>query len=216
MKISHGLLLVCFLAVPLAAQSQTVSQAEADAFSARAVGFFSREQFAAKTTFEAVFGDSFQRMFGGGALLAQRGVFLEIMVSRFKETGQRALLLNGETFGLNIPLTAALTPIEFAVGYRFRRRTSIIPYAGGGLGSYHYTESSSFSDPGEDVDVRHVGYLAVGGAEVRLHRWVGVAAEVRYTHVPGILGVSGLSKDADENDLGGVAIGVKVIVGTGR
>src|SRR5262249_20533640 len=155
MKISCGLLLVCLLAAPSAAQSQTVSQAEADAFSVRGFGLISREQFAAKTTFEAVFGDSFQRIFGGGALLAQRGVFLEITISHFEETGQRAVLVNGQSFGLNIPLTASLTPVEFAAGYRFRRRTSIIPYAGGGLGSYHYTESSSFADPGEDVDVRH-------------------------------------------------------------
>src|SRR5262249_61579985 len=105
MRISCGLLLVCLLAAPSAAQSQTVSQAEADAFSVRAFGFVSRERFAANTTFEAAFGDSFQRLFGGGALLAQRGVFLEITVSHFEETGQRAILLNGQAFGLNIPLT---------------------------------------------------------------------------------------------------------------
>jgi opacity protein-like surface antigen len=216
MKISYGLLLVCLLALPVVAQSQTISQAEADAFSARGFGFISREQFAAKTTFDAVFGDSFQRMFGGGALLAERGVFLEITASRFKKTGQRAVLLNDQAFGLNIPLTVTLTPLEFAAGYRFRRRTSIIPYVGGGFGSYHYTETSPFSDESENVDLRQVGYLAVGGAEVRVHRWVGVAADVRYTHIPGILGEDGLSKDADEKDLGGVAIGVKVIVGVGR
>src|SRR5262249_54919375 len=158
-----ALLLLCLASTPVAAQSRTVSQTEADAFSARAVGFFSREQFAAKTTFDAVFGDSFQRMVGGGALLAERGVFLEITASRFKQDGQRAFLSNGQAFGLGIPLTATLTPVEFAAGYRFRRRTSIIPYAGGGVGSYHYTETSSFSDAGENLDVRHVGYLAVGG-----------------------------------------------------
>jgi opacity protein-like surface antigen len=144
-------------------------------------------------------------------------VFLEITASRFKKTGQRAVILDGEPFGLNIPLTAAITPVEFTVGYRFLRRSSIIPYAGGGFGSYRYTETSSFSiDASEDVDTRHVGYLAVGGAEFRVHRLVGIAGEVQYTHIPGVLGLGGLSKDAGEDDLGGTAVRVKVIVGRGR
>ena len=52
-----------------------------------------------------------------------------------------------------------------------------------------------------------------GGAEFRLHRWVGLGADVQYTHVPGILGLGGVSQQAGENDLGGVAVRVKLVVG---
>jgi opacity protein-like surface antigen len=209
------LLLVGALVRPSSAQSR-VSPEEADAFSIRAVGFAVGQQFAASTTFEAVFGESFHPFFGGGFVLGDRGAFLEVTLSRFKKTGQRAFLYNGQVFGLNIPLTTTITPVEVSGGYRFRRRTAIIPYAGLGIGSYRYQETSEFAETGEDVDVRHTGYLAVGGAEFRVHRWVGIAADVQYTHVPGILGTAGLSKDAGEDELGGTAVRVKVLVGTGR
>jgi hypothetical protein len=52
-----------------------------------------------------------------------------------------------------------------------------------------------------------------GGAEFRLHRWIGVGVDAEYTHVPGILGQGGISQQAGESDLGGVAARVKLIVG---
>ncbi len=52
-----------------------------------------------------------------------------------------------------------------------------------------------------------------GGVEIRLHRYVGVAIDVHYTYVPGILGNGGVSKQAGESDLGGIAARVKLIVG---
>ena len=218
MKTLLAILLTFAVATPLAAQVRRTAPRETNDLSIRGVGFFSSEQFAAKTTFDAVFGESSERFFGGGVVVAERQVFFEVDFSRFTKTGQRAFLFNGQAFRLNIPLTATITPIEVTGGYRFRFRRwpTIIPYVGAGFGSYGYKETSAFSDPGEDIDVRHAGYLVVVGAEFRVHRWVGVAADVQYTHVPGILGTAGLSKDAGENDLGGTAIRVKVLVGTGR
>jgi hypothetical protein len=206
----------CCAAVPAGAQAQSVSQQEADGFSIRGLAFASFQQFAAKTTFDAVFDESSGQFFGGGVIVAQHGVFLEVTLSHFDKTGQRAFLFNGDVFPLNIPLTATITPFEVAAGYRFNRRASVIPYAGGGFGSYGYKETSPSSAAGDDVDERHAGYLLVGGAEFRVARWVGVAADVQYTHIPGILGTSGLSKDAGESDLGGTAVRVKVLVGVGR
>jgi len=46
-----------------------------------------------------------------------------------------------------------------------------------------------------------------------LHQWVGLSVDAQWTRVPGILGTAGVSKDANENDLGGVAGRVRVIVG---
>jgi opacity protein-like surface antigen len=218
-KLKNFLGVLCVLCGCLAApdaQAQSVSQQEADGFSIRGLAFASFQQFAAKTTFDAVFDESSGQFFGGGVIVAQHGVFLEVTLSHFDKTGQRAFLFNGDVFPLNIPLTATITPFEVAAGYRFNRRASVIPYAGGGFGSYGYKETSPSSAAGEDVDERHAGYLLVGGAEFRVARWVGVAADVQYTHIPGILGTSGLSKDAGESDLGGTAVRVKVLVGVGR
>ena len=181
-------------------------------------GFFvaSAEEFAAKTTFAAVLGSSVGTFVGGGAQVVFRdGAYIEISGSRFQKTGQRAFILNGQSFGLGIPLTATLTPIELSVGYRFKlkRHRTIIPYVAGGVGQYHYQETSSGSDPGEDLDATHSGFLANTGVEFRLHKWVGVSVDAQYTHIPGIFGTGGVSKDAGESDLGGYAGRFKIIVG---
>ena len=89
----------------------------------------------------------------------------------------------------------------------------MIPHVGAGFGSYGYKETSDFSESGENVDTRHAGYLAVAGAELRVHRWVGVGVDAQFTHIAGILGQGGISKDAGEDDLGGIAARVKIMVG---
>ena len=50
----------------------------------------------------------------------------------------------------------------------------------------------------------------------RFSTQTGIAADVQHTHIPGILGTAGLSKDAGENDLGGTSVHAKIIVGLGR
>ena len=49
--------------------------------------------------------------------------------------------------------------------------------------------------------------------EFRVQKWIGVAVDAQYTHVPGILGTGGVSKDAGETDLGGIAARFKVLIG---
>jgi len=53
----------------------------------------------------------------------------------------------------------------------------------------------------------------MGGLECRLNRWVAVAGDGQYRSVPGIFGQSGLSKDAGEDNLGGIAARLRVILG---
>src|ERR1019366_3351817 len=106
-----------------------------------------------------------------------------------------------------------ITPLELTGGYRFHFWPRVHPYVAGGIGSYGDTETSRFADAGDDVSVRHTGYLANAGAEFRLHRWVGLGVDVQYSHVPGILGQGGISQQAGESDLGGVAARVKLLVG---
>jgi hypothetical protein len=213
MKILVALVAALAVAAPLAAQTRRSTEPPV---SIR--GFFvaSEEQFAAKTTFAGVFGSSMGSLVGGGAQVVFRGgVYVEVSGSRFQKSGQRGFFSNGQTFRLGIPLTASLMPIEANVGYRFRlqKHRTIIPYVAAGVGQYHYKETSTGSDPGEDVDATHLGYLANTGVEFRLHPWVGLSIDAQYTHIPGILGLGGISKDAGESDLGGYAARFKVIVG---
>jgi len=207
-RVSRVGLLALLLAAPAAAQ-------QPPRISLRPFVAVSEESFAAKNTFDAVFGTSHEPLWGGGLQVTERDRFyVELGASRFRQTGQRAFRTSdGQVFRLGIPLTATLTPLELTGGYRYRRWRHVIPYGGVGVGWYRYKESSSFAADGENVDTRKTGAVVEGGAEIRLHRWVGVAVDARYTHVPGILGTAGISKDAGENDLGGVAARLKVIVG---
>jgi hypothetical protein len=190
----------------------------------------SAEAFTAARTFDAVFGSRSAPFWGGGLqVIGWRGrVYGEIGASRLLKknselVGERAFVADGVAYGLGIPLRSTLKPFEVVGGYRFNASPRVIPYVGAGLGTYHYTEESDFADPSENVDVKHRGYVFQTGAEIRLHRWIGVAADAHFTRVPGILGLSGVSQQfaADpqtkqptrEKDLGGWAVRLKVVVG---
>ena len=207
--------LLCAIVLPAAAAASEAPN-DPPAISLRPFVMGTRQAFAAVNTFEAVFGQSRQPFFGGGLQVVLGGRFYaDVTASRFRKTGERAFRYNGQNFRLGLPLTAEIRPLEITGGYRFRfrRLPAIVPYAGGGFGSYAYRETSPSSDPDENVDVRHSGGVLVGGVELRLHRWIGVGVDAQYTHVPGVLGTGGLSKDAGEKDLGGVAARFKVVVG---
>jgi outer membrane protein W len=201
-------LLAC-VAAPAAAQGTA-------AVSIRPFVVLTEQSFTAIDTFDAVFGRTYAPFFGGGVqVVVSDGFFVELTASRFRQTGERAYLSGGKAFTLGIPLTATITPLEIAAGYRFtlRQLPRVRPYAAAGVGSYAYQETSDFAQAGEDVDTRHSGFVINGGAEFRVQRWVGLAFDVQYSQVKGILGNGGISQQAGESDLGGVAARVKVVVG---
>ena len=199
--------------VPAPASSQT--RPAAPTVSVRPFLFVARDRFQAGQTFEAVFGSAVGTFWGGGAEVTLRnGVFVDLSVSRFRRSdGQRVLRVGGQNYPLGIGLTATVTPVEVTAGYRFRRRARLAPYVGAGLGTYQYQETSVASEPADNASVRHGGVLLVGGVEWRAHRWVGLSADVQYTHVGGILGEAGLSQAFAENDLGGVAGRLRLLIG---
>lgn len=207
LTLAFGLSLL--VAAPVAAQ-------DPPALSIRPFVMATEQSFAAVDTFDAVFGKTYFPFFGGGAqVVIHDRFFAEISASRFRQTGERAFISGGKPFKLGIPLTATITPLEVTGGYRFHVRSlpRVLPYAAAGFGSYAYQETSSFSEAGEDVDTRHSGFVVNGGAEFRLHRWIGLDVDVQYSHVPGILGTAGVSQQAGESDLGGVAARFKLVVG---
>jgi opacity protein-like surface antigen len=172
------------------------------------------ERFSATRTFDAVFGQIVQPLWGGGVQLASRnGFFFDVTVSRFNKRGERAFFFEDEGFGLGTPLTVTLTPVEFTFGGRFRPESRLSPYAGAGIGTYGYKETSPDFSEESTFEKRHVGYLAVGGVDYRISRLVGVSGDVQYTRVTGIVGSGGVSQSAGENDLGGIAARFRVLIG---
>jgi opacity protein-like surface antigen len=218
LKITICLILGLALAGQVAAQS---APDDPPALSIRPFGLGTVQSFTAVDTFSAVFGRSYDPFLGGGVQVVVRDqFFVEVTASRFERTGQRAFISGGQKFQLGIPLKATITPFEITGGYRYRLSPRILPYAAAGVGIYLYKEESDFADPtlapparAVDLDTRHVGFVVNGGAEFRAHRWVGVGVDVQYTQVPGILGAGGVSQQAGEDDLGGIAARLKLIIG---
>jgi opacity protein-like surface antigen len=207
--VKHTLALVfCLAATPALAQ-------DLPPLSIRPFVMGAGQNFAASDSFDAVFESGRGPFFGGGVQVVLADQFvIEVGASRFEKTGERVFRTNdGSIFRLGIPLTATITPLEFTGGYRFKIWERVRPYVAAGVATYSYKETSDFSDESESVDTRETGFVLNGGAEVRLHRWIGVAADVEYSHVTGVLGAGGLSQQVGEDDLGGVAVRFKFIVG---
>lgn len=205
---------------PVAGQTRRLSIAADEP--SRTVSFrpfllVSGQRFAAEKTFDGVFGHQTLRPFWGGGLQVsfRKGVFVEIDASRWEQAGQRAFVVNGTVIPVGLPVTATVTPFDVAGGYRLRLTRWLRPYGAAGVSRYAYREVSDpvAVDADENIDTSKTGFIAVGGAEIRVHRWVGVAADVAYTRVKGILGAGGISQQFGEDNLGGTAIRVKVLVG---
>ena len=172
--------------------------------------------FAAKRSFDAVLGSETGRLLGGGVdVVVARRVFVTLRASRFRDVGQRVFLLDGTRFDLGIPTTITVTPLELTAGYRLDLGWRLVPYGGVGINQHRYTETSAFAEDSENVAARFSGYQVLGGAEVRVARWLGTALEAQWSTVPDALGgdENGVSNLFDESDLGGVTLRLKVIVG---
>ena len=191
--------------------------ADAQDIGFRGFGDVGAMRMAASDTFNAVVGSPTGVVFGGGveAVFAQN-FFVSVQASRFQKDGSRVFVLNEQVFDLGIPTTVSVTPIEISGGYRFKAGgPQIIPYVGGGVGWYRYSETSDFAAAGEDVHETHTGYHLLGGVEYRLSRLFGVAGEAKWSTVPDGLGQDPNSVSAafDETNLGGTTFLVKFVVG---
>ena len=214
MKVLLACLCTLALATSVSAQARRTvfAPTTAPARTFRPFVVITGEDFAARTSFDATFGQTIYPMWGGGLQVAFRNnLYLDLTVSRFQKTGQRAFVFGGQAFPLAIALDAAITPIEATVGHRFVLRSSprVVPYVGVGGGWYLYKESSD----GDTFSTSHAGALGVAGVEFRTGRLVRLSVDAQYTYIPGILGNDGVSKDAGESNLGGVAGRFRVILG---
>jgi len=138
-----------------------------------------------------------QEVGGGGQVTGLwRGLFVQVAASRWKEAGSRVFVdSRGNRFDLGIPLSVEAAHVDVGAGWRFERwrrdgsLSPVVPYVGGGIGVLDYTETSSFAQEGENVSERATTYSVFGGVETRIAPWIGIAADVRYRFVDGILGV---------------------------
>jgi hypothetical protein len=172
--------------------------------------------FAAAESFDAVLGGHRGLIFGGGARvgLPLGGLFAEVGAWRFRQDGERVFISGGEVFPLGIPVEVTITPIEITGGWRFRTlSSSLVPYAGAGWSSYRYQETSRFADAAENVEDRFSGFHLLGGVELKLRSWLGVAGELTWTTVPDAIGAGGAAEEFSETDLGGSSLRLKVTIG---
>jgi opacity protein-like surface antigen len=173
--------------------------------------------FAATDSFETILGTATGMVFGGGVEgVLPKNIFVNVRASRFRKTGERVFITDsGERFGLGIPTTIMVTPIEFTAGYRVDRGWRVVPYGGGGFGRHQYEESSDFAVEDENVKESFNGYHILGGAEFRISPWIGAAGELQWATVPDALGQdpNGVSSHFDESDLGGLTVRLKVVIG---
>jgi opacity protein-like surface antigen len=170
--------------------------------------------FAASESFEAVGASGHQQGFGGGVSVTGvwRGLFVDVGVARQKMSGERVFVDNGTVYPLGIPLEITIRPIDLAAGWRFSRGR-LSPYAGAGITFVTYRENSDFELGEDDVDESATGGLFLAGADVRTLSWLSVGGEVRYRKVSGVLGGGGVSQIFGDDQLGGVAVSLRVTIG---
>ncbi len=183
------------------------------AFGVRGYGVGAYEWFLAKDSFKATLDANGGFFYGGGGQVIFHHIFVDVSFERFKKTGERAILVDGDVFRLGIADTITMEPFQVVGGYRFRTKQGTTPYIGGGVGSLHFTEVSDHAGPGENTDERFTSYHVVGGVEYAATRWLFLTTEFRFASVPNALGAPGIAADYGEKNLGGFGIAVKVGVG---
>ena len=184
------------------------------ATSVRGFGQIGAIRFTAADSFDAVTGNSWGLMWGGGAQMAfSTGLFFQGSYERYETTGQRVFVFEDQIFDLGIENKVTVTPIQFTVGYRQPSTDRIVGYIGGGIGWHRLEEVAEFSDPADNVDESKIGYHVLGGMEYPLTRWLWIGGEGQWAYVPDVLGDDGVSALFNEDDLGGFTLRFKLTVG---
>jgi opacity protein-like surface antigen len=172
--------------------------------------------FTATESFTAILGSDRGLVFGGGVeVVTPFRLFASVRASRFSDTGERVFLFNEEQFDLGVPTTITVVPVEVTGGYRFDYGQRFVPYAGAGIGWHRYRETSEFAEDSENVEETFRGFQLLGGVEFGFARWIGAAGEVQWATVPDALSgdPNGVATEFGEDDLGGVTVRFKIVVG---
>lgn len=182
-------------------------------FGLRGYGEGAYQWFTAADSFKAILDTSGGLFYGGGAQVYFGPVYVDVGLSRFEKTGERAFVFEGDVFRLGIPDRITMTPVVVTAGYRFAIRERIVPYLGGGVGSLRFEETSDFADPGENVNDRFGGFHLQGGVEFLVLRWLAVGGEATWSSIANAIGNGGVSEHYNEDNLGGTSLRLKITVG---
>jgi opacity protein-like surface antigen len=170
--------------------------------------------FAARDSFDTILGRPFGFQYGaGGQVVFPNGLFAQVSVDRFRETGSRVLVSGTQIFTLDLPARITVTPVLLSAGYRSASQSRYAPYVGAGIGWHSLTEDSPALVATDRISERKIGYHVLGGVELPLARWVSLAGEAQWAAVPKGLGETGVSAVFGEDDLGGTTFSFKFIVG---
>jgi hypothetical protein len=180
----------------------------------RAFGRVAWDRMSASESFDAVTGSDTVLFYGGGVQLTNlwRGVFVEASIERAKVDGERVFAVGDQVFPLGIPLEITMMPIDVVAGWRVATGR-LATFAGGGVTSFGYKETSDFAEEDENLDDRYTGFVVMGGVEVTVWRWLHVRGDVRFRQVRDVLGVGGVSEVFGEDRLGGLGGGVSLVIG---
>jgi hypothetical protein len=187
-----------------------------DRFAVRGYGMAGIHWFTASQTFKAVTDSGSGPVYGGGLRVhIPGGAYVDVGAWRYSADGERVFVAtNREVFTLGIPATVTVTPLEVTAGWRFPNLLGrVSPHIGVGYTSLAYEETGDFAQGGDDASERYGGYHVAAGAEVRLHRWVGLIAEGAFTSVKDGFGDAGASKAFGEDNLGGTSLRLKLVIG---
>jgi hypothetical protein len=167
--------------------------------------------FTANNSVDTILGSSTGFFLGGGAQVVwPNGLFVLGSYEQMRKTGSRVLVSGTQVYTLPIADEVTITPVNLTVGYRDYRTRFASVYVGAGAGWHRLREST----PGQDaITESHASGHVLIGVEKPLQSWFGVAGEFQWTGAPGILGQTGISHAMSEDDLGGVALRFKVIIG---
>jgi hypothetical protein len=196
--------LVC--ASPAYAQATGTSTPDSS-FGGRLFVHFEAQSMAASDSFDVVTGSTMMKGLGAGLEVdgLWRSVFARVSASRFSQDGERVFIHEGEVFPLGVPMEITMTPIELALGWRFKAIGSrgIVPYIGGGALIHKYREHTEGDTNAEEVNETYNGFTVFGGIEVPVWKRLSAGAEVGWrkakVNEPG-----GAMAAFGEDDLGGV------------
>ena len=199
-----------FLAGALAALVSTPAAAGELALELHA-GYF---QMAAGNSASAVFDSRGGGNFGGAVRYTfWRGAFVSAGARTFSKEGERVFVAtpSSPVQKLGFPLKLRLTPMFLAVGYRLRDGKLVVPYAGLGGSLTSYKEESDVA--GETFNESHTdgGFVGFAGVEVGRGTFR-MGAEAGYTTTPGAVGLGGVTKVYNEDNLGGWHVVGKAVV----
>jgi len=170
-------------------------------------------QMAAGNSASAVFGSSGAGTFGGAVRYTfWRGAFVTAGARTFAKDGERVFVTSPSSpvQKLGFPLSVRLTPMFLGVGYRLRDGKLVVPYAGLGGSLTSYKEESDVA--GETFNESHTdgGFVGFAGVEVGRGTFR-IGAEAGYTTTPGAVGLGGVTRVYNEDNLGGWHVVGKVV-----